>query len=68
LERDCTLELDGASSPKEVGKAIHVARNEIQSTTADLEKHLRSFREYRRKEKAREKQRKRVEKLDQRRT
>ncbi len=66
LERDCTLEVYGSSSPQQLGKSIHGARNEIQSTLADMEGHLRSFREYRRKEKAREKQRKRFERLDQR--
>ena len=66
VERDCTLEMHGASSPQEIGKAIHTARNEIQSTMAEMETHLRSFREYRRKMKVREKQKKRMEKLDQR--
>jgi hypothetical protein len=66
LEQALTLELHGASSPKKVGKAIHVARNKIQSTMVDMEEHLRSFRLYRRKEKAKEKQKKRLEKLDQR--
>ena len=65
LEHTCILELHGASSPQEMGKAMHRARNEIQSTIADLEDHLRSFRQYRRREKAREKQKKRLEKLDQ---
>jgi RNase adaptor protein for sRNA GlmZ degradation len=62
LEQACTLELDRSSSPQEVAKGIHVARNNIQSTIADMEEHLRSFRQYRRKEKAREKERKRLEK------
>jgi hypothetical protein len=66
VERDCTLELHGTTSPQEIGKAIHAARNEIQSTMAEMDAHLRSFREYRRKLKAQEKQRKRMEKLDQR--
>jgi len=66
LEHACTLELHGATSPKKLGKAIYVARNKIQSTIADMEDHLRSFRQYRRKEKAQEKQKKRMEKLDQR--
>jgi hypothetical protein len=63
LERNCTFELHGASSPQEVGKAIHVARNEIESTIFNIEEHLRSFRQYRRKEKAKGKQRKPLEKL-----
>jgi sensor histidine kinase YesM len=66
VERDCTLELHGATSPKEIGKAIHTARNEIQSTMAEMETHLHSFRQYRQKIKAQEKQKKRMEKLDQR--
>ena len=66
LEHTCTFELYGASSPQEMGKAIHLARNEIQSTMADLEEHLHSFPQYRRKERAREKRRKRLEKLHQR--
>ena len=66
LEVTCTLEVQGASSPQELGKTIHVVRNEIQSTIANMEEHLRSFRLYRRKEKAREKQRKGLEKSIQR--
>ena len=62
LEVTCTLEVQGESSPQEVGKTIHLVRNEIQSTIANMEEHLLSFRQYRRKEKAREKQRKGVEK------
>jgi hypothetical protein len=58
LEHACTFELHGASSPQEVGKAIHVTRNKIESTMADMVEHLRSFRQYRRKEKAQEKQKK----------
>lgn len=53
LEVSCTLEIQGASSPQEMGKAIHVVRNEIQSAVANVEEHLRSFRQYRRKEKKR---------------
>ncbi len=51
LERNLTLEMHGVTSPQELGKAIHAVRNEIQSTLTDVEEHLRSFREYRRKEK-----------------
>ena len=65
LEHTCTLELHGASSPQEVAKAIHVARNKIEASIAEMEEHLRSFRQYRRKEKAQEKQKKRLEKLHQ---
>jgi hypothetical protein len=66
VERNCTLELHGESSPQEVGKAVRMTRNEIQSIIVDMEEHLRSFRQYRRKEKAQEKHRKRLEKLHQR--
>ena len=53
LEWNCTIELDGATSPQEVTKAIHGARKKIESTIADMREHLHSFRQYRRKEKAR---------------
>jgi len=66
IEVTCTLEVQGASSPQEVGKTIHVVRNEIQSTIANMQEHLRSFRQHRRKEKAREKKRKGPEKSYQR--
>lgn len=65
LEHACTLELHGASSPQEMAKAIYGARNKIGSTIADMEEHLRSFRQYRRKQKAQEKQKKRLEKSNQ---
>jgi hypothetical protein len=61
IEVNCTLEVQGASSPQEVGKAIHVVRNEIQSTIANVQEHLSSFRQYRRKDKVKEKQRKKLE-------
>jgi sensor histidine kinase YesM len=66
IEVTCTLEVQGASSPQEVGKTIHVVRNEIQSTIANMQEHLQSFRQHRRKEKTQEKQRKRLEKSYQR--
>jgi hypothetical protein len=65
LERNCTLELHGASSPQEVGKAIDETRNKIQSTIDGLEEHLRSFHHYRREEKSQEKQRKQLQKSHQ---
>ena len=65
LERNCTLELHGESSPQAVGKAVRMTRNEIQSAMVDMEEYLRSFRQYRRKEKAKEKHRKKLEKLHQ---
>ena len=58
LERTCAFELNGASSPKEVGKGIYVARNKIHSTIAEMEEHLQSFRYRRRKEKKQKNQRK----------
>jgi hypothetical protein len=66
LESNCVLELIGESSPQKVGKAINGVRNKIHSTIADLEEHLRSFRQYRRQLRAQEKRRKRLDKLDQR--
>jgi hypothetical protein len=66
IEVNCTLEVQGASSPQEVGKAIHVVRNEIQSTIANMQEHLNSFRQHRRKDKVKEKQRKRLERSAQR--
>jgi hypothetical protein len=66
IEVTCTLEVQGASSPQEVGKTIHVVRNEIQSTIANMQEHLLSFRQHRRKEKAQEKKRKAPEKSHQR--
>src|SRR4030042_1103569 len=66
IEVNCTLEVQGASSPQEVGKTIHVVRNEIQSTIANVQEHLNSFRQHRRKERVKEKQRKRLERSAQR--
>ena len=51
LEWTCSVEMHGASSPKEMGKAIGAARGRLESTLADLRKHLQSFRQYRRMEK-----------------
>ncbi len=59
LEWNCTVEQNAASSPQEVGKAVHVTRNNIESTIADMRKHLHSFRQYRRKQMPLEKQKKR---------
>jgi len=60
IEVTCTLEVQGASSPQEVGKTIHLVRSEIQSTLTNLQEHLRSFRQYRQKGKARGKTEKRA--------
>ena len=65
VEWNCTTEMQGASSPQEMGKAIHGARKKIESTIADMGKHLRSFRQYRKREKARENQKKQLEKSHQ---
>ncbi len=62
LERGCAFELREARSPQEVGKAIYVARDKIQSTIATMEEHLRSYGHDRRKEKRQESQRKRLNK------
>ncbi len=66
IEVTCTLEVQGASSPQEVGKTIHVVRNEIQSTIANMQEHLGSFRQHRRKEKVKEKRRKKIERSSKR--
>lgn len=66
IELTCTLEVQGASSPQEVGKTIHVVRNEIQSTIANMQEHLGSFRQHRRKEKTKEKKRKQQARSSQR--
>jgi hypothetical protein len=66
LERNCILELHGASSPQEVGKGIHAVRNKIESTIATMGEHLSSFRQYRRKRKARGNERRKLQKLPQR--
>ena len=58
LEWTCTVEMDKASSPQEVGKAINAARNKIESTIADMSTHLNSFRQYRREEKTQKKNKK----------
>lgn len=68
LESAWTFEMNGARSPQDIGKSIHITRNQIKSSIADIESHLRSFREYRRKEKANKKHIKRLEKMRKRRT
>jgi hypothetical protein len=64
LEWTCTIEMDKASSPKEIGKAINAARNKIELTLADLRTHLQSFRQYRKKEKTEKKNKKPKEKKE----
>jgi hypothetical protein len=51
LEFNCSFDVHGTSSPQEVGKAIYVARNKIESTIAAMEEHLRSFHHPQRREK-----------------
>jgi len=63
LESACTYELDLARSPQDFGKSIRVGRNQMKFSGSDIEKNLRSFRGFRRKEKAREKHRKQLEKI-----
>lgn len=53
LEWTCTIELNGAISPQETAKVIHGTRKKIESTVVDMRQHLRSFRQYRKREKAR---------------
>ncbi len=62
LESACTFEMDVAQSPQDIGRSIHVARNQIKSSMGDLETGLRAIREYRRKEKARRRHMKHLEK------
>ncbi len=64
LEWTCNVEMDRASSPKEVGKAINAARNKIEWILDDLKTHLSSFRQYRKKEKAEKKNKKPKEKKE----
>jgi len=61
LETACALEMELTTSLKDIGKAIHIARNQLGSSIADIEGNLRSFREYRVREKAREKQRRELD-------
>ncbi len=53
LEAACALEMELTTSLKDIGKTIHIARAHLSSSIADIEGNLRSFREYRVREKAR---------------
>jgi len=53
LEWTCSIELNGAISLQEAAKAIHRDRKKIESTVADMRQYLRSFPQYRKREKAR---------------
>jgi hypothetical protein len=55
LEAACALEMELTTSLKDIGKTIHIARAHLSSSIADIEGNLVSFREYRVREKAREK-------------
>ncbi|UCD71305.1 MAG: hypothetical protein JSW70_09940 [Syntrophobacterales bacterium] len=55
LETACALEMELTTSLKDIGKSIHIARAQLSSSIADIEGNLRSFREYRVREKARAK-------------
>jgi len=63
IESACTFELESARSPQDLGKSIRSVRNEIRTSISDVEKTLHSFKIYRRKEKARQKHRKQLEKI-----
>jgi hypothetical protein len=52
LEWTCSIEMDRASSPQEVGKVIGAVRSRVELILADLRAHLQSFRQYRKMEKA----------------
>ncbi len=51
LERSCAFELHRASSPQEIGKRVFVVRDKIKSTMVNMEEHLHSFGQYRRRQK-----------------
>jgi len=61
LETACALEMELTTSLKDIGKAIHIARNQLSSSITDIEGNLRSFREYRTREKARERHRRELD-------
>ena len=64
LEWTRSIEMDRASSPQEVGKVIGAVRNKVELTLADLRTHLQSFRQYRKKEKTQNKNKKPKEKKE----
>lgn len=55
LETACALEMELTTSLKDIGKTIHIARAQLKSSIEDIEGNLRSFREYRMREKTRAK-------------
>jgi hypothetical protein len=62
LERNCILELPEASSPQEVGKAIYVVRNKIESTITNIGEHLCSFHQHQQKRKVQGKKERHLQK------
>ncbi len=66
IEFTCTFDVYGTSSPQEVGKAILVVRNKIESTIAAMQEHLQFFHHHKRKEKRLKNQRKRLKRSLQR--
>ena len=63
LETACALEMELSMSLKDMGKAIHVARAQLSSSNADIEANLRSFREYRARERERKKHKRELDAL-----
>jgi hypothetical protein len=57
LQRSSSTEMDRESSLKKMVKAINTARDTIEWTLDDMNTHLSSLRQYRRKEKAQKKNR-----------
>jgi hypothetical protein len=55
LQRSSSTEMDRESSLKKMVKAINTARDTIEWTLDDMNTHLSSLRQYRRKEKAQKK-------------
>ncbi len=51
IETTCTYEMEVTTSLKDIGNSLHSARNLISSSINDILGNLRSFREYRAKEK-----------------
>ena len=66
IEFTCTFDVNGKSSPQEVGKAIHLVRDKIESTIANIGEHLYSFRQYRGKREVWGKRRRPLKKVHQR--
>jgi hypothetical protein len=55
LETACALEMELTTSIKDLGKAIHIARTQLNASIEDIQGNLRSSREYRAREKMRAK-------------